>query len=483
MGFAAIEKKISSVGIDIGTSTSHLIFSELTLRKDPNSRTEKYFVSERTIKYRGTIFFTPLKGLNNEIDVDRLIQQFLQEYENAGVKVTDVDTGACIITGESAKKENAEKIVNKLAKEAGKFVASTAGPNFEAIISAYGSGAVNYSKENQCFVIHTDVGGGTSNIAVINDGQILSTACINVGGRLIAFDDNNIITRLEPAGEMILKECNINSGLGKSINEEQKSIIARKLADSLLEVISDKNISEITQKLMMTPLIPKEHIQKNHNWSFSGGVAEYIYQKTKVDYQDIGLNLGQTIRTLMFESNYSLIEAPEKIRATVIGASEYTLQVSGSTTFMSKKIPRSIFPIRNLPIVTPQIDREALSIEYVKTQIISSLQRLDITEGDETIALAFHDPVRTVYDKLAIFGKGIVSALPKTIAKNKTIILVFDTDCGNSVGNVLIRETGITNNVISIDEISLKEGDFIDIGEPIVEDRVFPVVIKSLVFG
>ncbi len=476
-----VEKRISSVGIDVGTSTSHLIFSELVLKKDPSSRTEKFHVAERNIQYRGKIFFTPLTE-ENKINLEELTQFLLKEYEKAGKDTSEIDTGAIIITGESAKKENAEQIIEKLARETGKFVAASAGPNFESIISAYGSGAVKYSKNHSCKVIHSDVGGGTSNIAVIDSGKITTTACINVGGRLIVFNDKDEIIRLEPAGRITLAHCELDLGLGDIVTHSQKDQIAHKLASALLEVITGQKMSSFTKKLMMTSPLPTESVNGKIFWSFSGGVAEYIYKKNTQSYNDLGLQLGNQIR-FRFENKTNWIEVPEKIRATVIGASEYTLQVSGSTTFMSLETMETFFPIRNLPIVTPIIQREMLSEEHVATQISTALQRFDLLEGKEAIALAFHDPVRTVYEKLTTFSKGVVSALPKTIENNKPIIMIFDTDIGNSVGNVLQRETRIQNDIISIDEISLKEGDFIDIGQPVVNNRVFPVIVKSLIFG
>lgn len=478
-----VEKRISSVGIDVGTSTSHLIFSELVLKKDPSSRTEKFHVAERNIQYRGNIFFTPLTE-ENEINLKELTQILLKEYEKAGKSTSEIDTGAIIITGESAKKENAEQIIEILARETGKFVAASAGPNFESIISAYGSGAVKYSKDHSCKVIHSDVGGGTSNIAVIDEGKITATACINVGGRLIVFNDKDEIIRLEPAGRITLTHCKLDLGMGDIVTLSQKDQIAHELTSALLEVITGQEMSSFTKRLMMTSPLPTESVDGKIFWSFSGGVAEYIYKKNTQSFNDLGIQLGNQIRSRI-EKKYkqNWIEVPEKIRATVIGASEYTLQVSGSTTFMSPETKETFFPIRNLPIVTPIIQREMLSEEYVTTQISTALQRLDLLEGKEAIALAFHDPVRTVYEKLTTFSKGVVKALPKTITNNQPIILIFDTDIGNSVGNVLHRETGVENNILSIDEISLKEGDFIDIGRPIVNNRVFPVVVKSLIFG
>ncbi|MHA2328231.1 MAG: ethanolamine ammonia-lyase reactivating factor EutA [Candidatus Hodarchaeales archaeon] len=474
------EKRISSVGIDVGTTTSHLIFSKLVLKKDPSSRTEKYYVAERIIEYRGGIFFTPLKN-KEEIDIDNLIAILLREYKKAGKTTSEIDTGAVIITGESAKKENADQIIERLARETGKFVAATAGPNFESIISAYGSGAVKYSKENNCKVIHTDVGGGTSNFSVINNGEITSTACINIGGRLISFDKNEIVN-IEPAGQITLEKCRLNLKNGDYVTSEQKDQISKLLASTLLEVITGKEYSVFANKLMMTPLLPPESFDDNPRWSFSGGVAEYIYQKDENDYGDLGKNLGYNIRLMGEKYQESLIEVPEKIRATVIGASEYTLQVSGSTTFLSSDVTSNLLPLRNLPIVVPFIERELLSEDYVAKQIRLALKRLDISEGDP-VAMAFHDPVRTTYEKLKIFSVGLIQAIPKTIANEQPIIMIFDTDIGNSVGNVMFRETGIRNSILSIDEIFLKEGNFIDIGLPIITNRVFPVVVKSLIFG
>ncbi len=475
-------KKISSVGIDVGTSTSHLVFSELTLKKDPKSRTEKYHVAERKIIYKGEIFFTPLKA--DEIDIDRLSGLLLQEYLRAGIKPTEVDTGAVIITGESARRENAEKLIKILANESGNFVAASAGPNFESVISAYGSGAINFSLNNKMRIIHTDIGGGTSNIAVIDNGKITHTACINVGGRLLIFSSNNIITRLEPAGIWTLEECGFDLSLNSLVSEDQKESIALKLAQSLIEVITGQELSDFTQKLMMTSNLPNEVFTNNYLLSFSGGIAEYIYNITDRNFGDLGSYLGNIMKKLLENRQIPFIEAPEKIRATVIGASEYTLQVSGSTTFMSTEVNEEFLPLKNIPIVVPNISREIFNTEAISEEIGKALQRLDLSEGEDLFALAFNDPVRTVYDKLIIFTKGIVKALPQTILKKeKPIILVFNTDIGNSVGNVMKRETTVQNKILSIDEISLSEGTFIDIGKPIVENRVFPVVVKSLIFG
>lgn len=473
-----IERKvITSVGIDVGTTTSHLVFSELALEKDPFSRSKKFRIVEREIKHRGQIFFTPLKSGNREIDVERLVPLIRGEYEKAGIDISEVDTGAVIVTGETARKENSEEIVERLAAESGKFVAATAGPNFEAVISAHGSGAVGYSKRESCRLIHTDIGGGTSNIAVIDKGEIVATACVNVGGRLIAFGDQDEIIRLEPAGRTVMEELGIDAE-GDTLNDEQKAVVAETLASSLMEVITDQPMKALTRKLMLTKPLPVDSFQGDPLHSFSGGVAEYLYGKENRYFNDLGRLLADQIRDLYEESGLRLVEPSEKIRATVIGACEFTLQVTGSTTY---RAPRFELPVRNLPVVAPVIRRDRLSVEHVSSQVSGALARLDVRQGEAPLVLAFHDPVGLQYERLRIFSLGLVEAIQETIESGLPIILVFDTDVGNSVGNVLHRETG-TGNVLSIDEISLGEGDFIDIGEPIIGDPVYPVVVKSLVF-
>ncbi|MHA1941053.1 MAG: ethanolamine ammonia-lyase reactivating factor EutA [Candidatus Hodarchaeales archaeon] len=482
MGIQIAEKRIQSVGIDIGTSTSHLIFSELVLSRDPNSNTEKFFVSDRIIKYRSQIIFTPLLD-TNKIDIDNLLPYLLDEYQNAKINPDEIDTGAVIITGESARRENAEKIVEILAKESGNFVASTAGPNFESIISAHGSGAVIHSERNNYKIIHSDVGGGTSNIAVIDNGIITSTACINIGGRLITLDDEEKIIRLEPAGIQTLKDCNLNKNIGDLLTRNEKEVVSEKLAEILIDLLIGKKPTELGRNLLLTDALPQESYSNDPILSFSGGVAEYIYQKTKQNYNDLGKSLGESIRKLIEKKQLKMAETPEKIRATVIGASGHTLNVSGSTTFISKNRSKIKLPKHNIPIVQPTIRRENLSVEYISSQINKSLQRLDILEGEDLFALSFIDPVRSVYKKLSIFSQGVVKALPMTLKNNQPIYLIFNTDIGNSVGNVMKRETGIDNEIISLDEIDVSEGQFIDIGEPLFGDRVFPIVVKSLIFG
>ena len=473
------ELLITSIGIDVGTSTSHMVFSKLHLVKQMSRTSKKFEIINREILYRGKIYLTPL--INREtIDFDKLSEIFRKEFSNAKIKKEDIDTGAVIVTGETAKKKNAEKIVSLLAAEAGKFVAATAGPNFESVIAAMGSGAVTKAKELKKTIINIDTGGGTSNIAVVSPkGEIIDTACINVGGRLLVInDDENIIVKFEDAAKIAADDLGIILEIGKPISKEDKHRVSKRLVEALFEIITKKEeISEVTMKLMMTPLLTFDG--KVDLYSFSGGVAEYIYGKTKEYFGDIGLNVAKEIKKQCSKEKLKLVEPPELIRATVIGAGQYSLQVSGATTLVTED---NDFPIRNIPVVVPYLPQENPTKEEIHNAIKKAYTRIDCEEGESPVALSFHKTIGLSYERLKSFAKGIVSAVPNLIKKNMPLILVFNDDIGNSVGNVMRRETELKKNIISIDELGLREGDYIDIGEPLANKQVVPVVIKTLIF-
>jgi len=234
--------------------------------------------------------------------------------------------------------------------------------------------------------------------------------------------------------------------------------------------------SSLARQLMLTDDL--DFPGRIDEYSFSGGVAELMYGQMD-NFDDIGHILAAKINSLIPALTLPVIEPKSKIRATVIGAGAYSLSISGSSGFMDQKIS---FPIRNVPVIRVDIDSSKLSPEYIISQINASFQRFDLDEGDDIVALYFKDPVRASYSQLELFAKSIESALPRSIRNKMPIILIFETDIACSVGSVMRRETDLKTNLLSLDELTLKEGDWIDIGEPLIAGQVFPVTVKSLVF-
>jgi ethanolamine utilization protein EutA len=470
------KKLLKSVGIDIGTTTSHIVFSSILLERNPLSRTEKFEIKERKVLHSGPIHLTPFSNPHT-IDFDTLRQLILKDYADAGVELSDIDTGAVIITGETARKENAEGIVAALAGEAGKFVAATAGPNFESVLAAHGSGAVAKSAETGKTIFNVDVGGGSSNIAVCRNGKVVDTAAINVGGRLVATDDTSTIIRLEEKGRKVGGKLGLNLALGGDLSEADRMKMARALAEALMDVVSGDAKTELASMLMMTQ--PLAYTGAPDLLMLSGGVAEFIHGEETQDYNDLGLMLAIEIERLAKKLGMKLTEPEHRIRATVIGAGQSTLEVSGSTTFLTSGLD---YPLRNLPVVNPHITPGSTLSSDISKAIQAALMRFDLKEGTDPVILAFINAVRPSYNNLTEFARGVVEGLPNTVANGKPILMCFDSDIGNSVGNVMMRETEIESKILSIDEIALHEGDFVDIGEPIIEGVVVPVVVKTLVF-
>ena len=209
---------LTSVGIDIGSSTSHLMFSQLLIGY-PSLHQRRPMVLERRVIARSRILLTPFSGDWN-IEAAPLKALVDATFQEAGLGREDIDTGAVIITGEAARRENARKIAELFSDEAGRFVCATAGPNLETIMAAHGSGAVLKSREEGLRVLNIDVGGGTTKVSVIDDGRIRSTSALNIGARLLAYDDAENLTRLEKAGRRFLADLGYDLRIGVKVEEE-----------------------------------------------------------------------------------------------------------------------------------------------------------------------------------------------------------------------------------------------------------------------
>ncbi len=468
--------ELLSVGVDVGSSTSHLAFSRLLLERDHRSPTRRFEIRNRDIIYEGTIIDTPLVD-RDTIDIEKLLAFFREEYRRAGIDPRDIQSGAVIVTGEMAKKQNAKEIVEALSTDSGKFVAATAGANFESLITALGSGATARSRALKKTILSCDIGGGTSNMAISRNGEVISTSCVAVGGRLLAAHDNGKIWRIDAPARKVMDHLGLHYRVGDQIASEDMESIATAFAEVLIEVLTGPATSALAKELILTDDL--HFPDKIDEYSFSGGVAELIYGGNGY-HDDMGKLLAGKINSLTPRLPSPVIEPDSKIRATVIGAGAYSLSISGSSGFMDDAIS---FPIKNIPVLRVDAKAERLSRDHVISAINASFRRFDLREGEDVVALYFKDPVRAYYPELELFAKSIEAALPRSIANRLPIILIFEKDIACSVGNVIRRETGLKTNLLSLDELVLTEGDWIDIGEPLVAGQVFPVTVKSLVFN
>ena len=476
----ALHEVILSVGIDIGTSTTQLIFSRLTIENRASSYTvPRIQIVDKEVIYRSLIYFTPLKS-NTEIDADAVKRIVRDEYHSAGIRPEEVQTGAVIITGETARKQNANDVLEALSDLAGDFVVATAGPDLESVLSARGAGSDKLSEEHRTTVANLDVGGGTTNIAVYQKGTLRGVCCLDIGGRLIKAAEGRL-TYLYPKIQDLAKKHGIDLKVGDPADVEKLRRVCALMADQLAQSLHLKPMDEAHAGLYTNggkPLPAEPEIQAI---TFSGGVADCVYQKMEGDlfrYGDIGVLLGQAIRENPDLRSVQLFQAAETIRATVVGAGEHTTEVSGSTIHYAE----GKLPIKNIPILKVSEEDEA-SLETFRASITRQMPLYQPEGQLEQIAIAFCGETRTSFAEVQKLAAAIIDAAKEVVASKYPLILVVEADIGKVLGNALNVLLDYKKDVICIDGIKTLSGDYVDIGEPVAEGHVVPVVIKTLIFN
>lgn len=476
-----MKEKIISVGIDIGTSTTQLIFSNLTIENTASGfSVPRISIVDKEVFYKSKVYFTPLIS-QTKIDGVKIRELVEKEYQMANVKKDEIATGAVIITGETARKENANDVLQNLSGFSGDFVVATAGADLEGIIAGKGAGAHIYSKENFTTVANIDIGGGTSNISVFKNGEIIETGCLDIGGRLIKLDENKKVIYIAEKIQTILKQKNINLNIGDIATYEKIKPITDIMTDILEESIGTKSKTNL-----LDIAITNKNISGNQHIkciSFSGGVADYIYNEQPItDYfkfNDIGIILGESIKnSKTFFNEIKLIKPLETIRATVVGAGSHTTEISGSTITFTKEN----FPIKNLPILKI-LKEEEESQELIEKSIKEKINWFKLENELQKIAIAIDGKKNPSFKDINMYANGLIGGMQEIISKNLPIIIIVENDMAKVLGQTINCLLNFEKEIICIDSISVLNGDYIDIGKPISDNRVLPVVIKTLVFN
>ncbi len=466
--------KLLSIGVDIGTSTSHMIFSRLLLERQGRRLSSRFVVTQREILFRSPVIFTPYTAAG-QIDAATLAGFINAAYNDAGALREQIDAGAVITTGEAALRENARAVGELFSQEVGKFVCATAGPNLESLLAAHGSGAAELTRDNDESLLNIDIGGGTTKFAICRAGKVEQTGAIHLGARLLAWDSSGKLNRVEEAGRRLAAAAGIRRvpSLGERMPPEDLDRVAVHMAETVLQIARGKREGN----LWITP--PLSSAPPFRRIVVSGGVAEYVYGREKRDFGDLGPRLAEAVRRCAAELGVELLEPREAIRATCIGASQYTVQLSGDTIFLSDP---AVLPLRSVPAVRLNASPSAPAVAQA---VRRGMERLDLSDGeaggDGRFALAVHWHHGADYASLRELCAGIVSALPG-VRNGHPLLVVIDADVAGLVGALLQHEFGVKGTIVCIDQVLLSEFDYIDIGKPLPDQGVVPVVVKSLVF-
>ena len=474
---------LTSVGIDVGTTTTHIVVSELGVESAGVSGAEKLAIGDRTFRFRGPVHETPLVDPET-VDIEAVAELIDVDLTAAGIAPEDIDTGAVIVTGETARTANAEPLAHQLADESGSFVVATAGAALEAILAGQGAGSASHAAESKATIANVDVGGGTTNTAIFDSDGVVETTCLDVGGRLVGVADGRI-TKLADPVRRISETHGLGLSVGDSADPEQLSRLADVMASLVVDSLLGPPYDQLTLQLSIGPL-PEEPLTVDAI-VFTGGVGrlvgEYTDSTTSADpfaYNDIGPLLAEALAEAAADSQVSMMRLSEDLRATVIGAGTHTTRLSGRTVY----IDGEQLPLRNLPVISAgslaDIHGSALTATF-STTFSQATQRYDVRDVGG-VAVGIKEVGDLSYNRLQEVAASFASALKDNYPPSVPIVVVTEQNCAKALGQLLeVRCVGWP--LIVIDELTVGTGSYLDIGEPLAHSETVPAVVKTLVFG
>lgn len=460
-----------SVGIDIGTTTTQVVFSRIFLEKTGGfAAIPTVKIAKKDVVYKSAIHFTPLIS-PDVVDAAKLKEIIAEEYRKSALHTENITTGAVIITGESARKENAQEVAEHLAEFAGDFVVCTAGPDYEAVLAGWGSGAGELSKRLSGNIINFDIGGGTTNAAVFRNGDVVDAFASDIGGRLVRVDQQGAVTYVSEKIAFLAESLGLRRvRVGEKADVRELRRLTDRMAEMFLEYAGARDMTPETRRLFIGH--PDAHFPVD-GVLFSGGVAEYIYreedcgdEESLARYGDIGPLLGAGIRRILPRLSAKVLRPVERIRATVVGAGSYSTGLSGSTVAVNE----SILPMKNVPV----IQVSCAEAETVGKRIAAQLQLY----GGEQVALSVSGLESLEYVKLKRIAREILKGLSGSVLP---VVVITECDCAKALGLLLKSAQPVQRPVVCLDKIQVGSGDFIDIGRPIC--GVVPVIVKTLIFN
>ncbi len=479
------EQWITSVGIDLGTSTTKLIVSRLRLgRMSSHFSLPRFQIVERQLRYASPIYTTPLKNME-EIDTEKVFSLLADEYRKAQLNLSEVKSGAVIITGETATKSNAEQIVHYLAERSGDFVVATAGADLEGVLAGKGAGAEKRSRQIHGVVANIDIGGGTANAAFFQRGKVVGTVTFHVGGRLIRLDEAGVVSYVSPHLAVWLKENGFTLAVGQQTTYEQLWTITSALNRAMLSYVTGKTSQADIQALLLGP--PMTRMPPIDELMISGGIGQLMTEPRPQTlaqaaiHGDIGPILAHSLQAELGHFPVQTITPEQTVRATVIGAGMQSTEISGSTVHLH---PASL-PLRNIPVIKLELEPAPVyTADFFRERVGQMMEFAYRLFGDESsppFALAMNGLPYCSYATLQLLADQLAGCYHEWFGKSRLMVVVCENDMAKALGQALTIRCQGKPDIICIDQIKVEYGDYIDLGEPISEAMI-PVVIKTLAF-
>ena len=477
---------LTSIGIDIGSSGTQLALSRLRLEQAGaiTGEAARLDTRQRETLYQSPVYLTPFLD-GGRIDEARLQEILDQSFTAAKLDPDAIDCGVVILTGAARERDNAESIARLLAETCGDIVSASAGHHMEARLAAHGSGAAQRSAEFGQRYLNIDIGGATTKLAICDAGRVTATAALAIGGRLVATDTADRIERLEPSGMRHAANAGFAWAMGAVAPWAERKTVGARMADDLIAALTTNPPSQGVAALYLTAPLPS--LDGIDAVMISGGVGEYVYGRETRSFGDLGLTLGRTLAARIAEGRlpWPLLPAAECIRATVLGASAYSVQLSGRTGCISN--PAALLPRRNLPVLQPTYaPAEIIDSAALARAISDHLDAFDLggdnpsRNGDIVLALTWQGPPE--HERLKALANGVKRGFIARLEAGSPLYLIVDADIAGSLGAILRDELGVTNDLMGLDGIALHDLDYVDLGRIRLPSETVPVTIKTLVF-
>jgi ethanolamine utilization protein EutA len=466
---------LTTAGVDIGSSTTQVTLCRIELRKAGS----RFVVTDRDVFFQSEVLLTPVRGA--DLDETALAAFFAAQYAQAGVAVSDIDSGVVILTGLALARRNSERVANIFAAAEGRFLAVAAGDTTEATLGCRGAGIEALSRSAGCDIVHVDIGGGTTKLSLVVDGVIASTAAIDVGARMVTLGQDGRVAAVEPAARKLLAPADALVGSGAA----DETVLAR-LADAMAaQVLAHAGMAPgVTPHpwlLRTSALDQSARRAARPSVTFAGGVSEYLYGRESRTFGDLGLLLAGSVQRQLAERGIEVLPSQAGIRATVVGASEFTSQVSGNTIQLTAP---DALPLRGLPMVRLPVPvaGEPVDRARLRDTVAAAVAGRRELIGDR-LALVLSWTGSATFARLDDSAAAITAGVRAALRHSpKALAVICDADVARVLGRRLEAHAPPGTDVVTVDGVDGHDGDFLDIGPYVPGTRSVPVVVKTLLF-
>jgi ethanolamine utilization protein EutA len=463
-------KRVQLVGLDFGTTTSSCVVASATLAHNAVSGRQQ--LTGLREDYRSELVFTPylVDGLD-----DARLGDYVDAWLTAGnVRADEIFGGGALLTGLSAQERNADVLVELVRSRLSDALIATAGdPSLEAWLAFQASTSALSKSQPERWFVNLDMGGGTTNVALGRNGEVIATGSLFVGARHVQFEPGTYrIARLSDYARGLFDHLGIDRKPGDTLATEELEAILDFYVELLGAAVAgdtrafEPPIANLHQQVAFW--LPPD--VRDPIVTVSGGVGELVYAAidgkplpTTTFFGDLGIDLARRLLAARgWAAHFREFQPACAGRATVYGLLLHATQVSGSTLFLPDP---AVLPLRDLPILG------RISGNSTEAQIRDILQLVRASPLGGCLQVALAD--RRAADVAAV-GERIATTL-RTLGfpSDHPLVLIVEENVGKALGQYVSRWGSISLKLVVLDEIVTRDARFVQIGS--MQNQVVPV--------